>query len=129
MKHYMMRGHRKDKMMKKLLLFVALSAATIGVQAKEPVDNLGVQAISVADYSTAEARLTEELRRDPGLPEALLNLAHVYRATGRNQAATKLYKWVLSSPEVELLVGQTEVTSHELARRALAGPQSLAALR
>lgn len=116
-------------MVKKTLFFMALTAASVGVQAKAPVDNLGVQAISVADYSTAETRLTEELRRDPGLPEALLNLAYVYRATGRDQAAAKLYKWVLSSPEVELMVGQTEVSSHELARRALAGPQSLAALR
>ena len=73
--------------MKKLLLFVALSATAIGVQAKQPVDNLGAQAISAADFSTAETRLTAQLRREPGLPEALLNLAYVYRATGRGGVA------------------------------------------
>lgn len=115
--------------MRKLLLTVAISVIAIGVEAKEPVDNLGVRAISVADFSTAEASLNAQLRRDPGLPEALLNLAHVYRATGRDQAAIKLYRWVLASPDVELSVGQTYMSSHELARRGLGGPQTIAALR
>ena len=116
-------------MMKKLLVSLAVSVVAISAHAKTPVDNLGVQAISVSDYSAAEARLTTELRRDPGMPEALLNLAHVYRVTGRLQAATKLYKWVLASPDVELIVGQSGVSSHDLARRGLSGPKALATLR
>lgn len=115
--------------MKKLLFSVAILAMASGVAARGPVDNLGVHAISVADYTTAETILLAELRRDPGMPEALLNLAQVYRATGRAQEATKLYKWVLASPDVELSVGQSEVSSHELARRGLGSAQTLAAFR
>lgn len=115
--------------MKNWLIFVACSVASIGIQAKEPVDNLGVRAIAVADFGTAEARLEAQLRRDPGLPEALLNLAHVYRATGRHQSAVKLYKWVLASPEVELIHGQSLISSHELARLGLDSRQTLAVLR
>ncbi len=115
--------------MVKWLICAAISVVAIEAEAKAPVDNLGVQAISVADYSTAEAKLTDELRRDPGMPEALLNLAYVYRVTGREQAAVRLYHWVLASPEVNLSVGQSEMSSHNLARRGLAGPKTLAALR
>jgi tetratricopeptide (TPR) repeat protein len=120
-------------MMKKLLLFVAFSATAIGVQAKEPVDNLGVQAISAADFSTAEARLNAQLRRDPTMPEALLNLAHVYRATGRPDDAVRMYNRVLISPEIEMTFidaatgNEQSISSHTLAKRGLAIPQSFAA--
>jgi cytochrome c-type biogenesis protein CcmH/NrfG len=112
--------------MKKLLLFVALSATAIGVQAKQPVDNLGAQAISAADFSTAETRLTAQLRRDPGLPEALLNLAYVYRATGRGSEARELYARVLARPNLELEGGAKPAWSHDIARLGLARMQSFA---
>lgn len=107
--------------MKKLLLFVAFSAAAIGVQAKEPVDNLGAQAISVADYTTAETQLNAVLRRSPGLPEALLNMAYVYRSTGRAKAALSLYQRVLDGPNIELM-GDTSkpIWAHDIARRGMA---------
>ncbi|MFM9851235.1 MAG: tetratricopeptide repeat protein [Sphingomonadaceae bacterium] len=113
--------------MKKLLLFVAFSATAIGVQAKEPVDNLGAQAISVADYTTAEAQLTTALKRSPDLPEALLNMAYVYRSTGRASAAMALYQHVLAIPSVDL-IGKTDkpISSHDIARRGMAHLQVIA---
>jgi cytochrome c-type biogenesis protein CcmH/NrfG len=114
-------------MMKKWLLFVVLSATAIGVQAKEPVDNLGAQAISVADFTSAETQLNAVLRRSPGLPEALLNLAYVYRSTGRATAALALYQQVLDSPDVELVGDSAKpIFAHDIARRGMAHLQVIA---
>ena len=112
--------------MQKLLLFAALSAISVGAQAKQPVDNLGAKAILAADFSAAETKLTAQLRREPGLPEALLNLAYVYRATGRATDARDLYERVLSRPNLELESGETPAWSHDIARLGLARMQRFA---
>jgi Tfp pilus assembly protein PilF len=112
---------KQENMMKKLLLFVAFAATAIGVQANEPVDNLGAQAISVADFTTAETKLNTVLKRSPGLPEALLNLAYVYRSTGRANAALALYQRVLDAPDVDLVGGSDKaISAHDIARRGMA---------
>ena len=107
--------------MKKFIVFavLALSTAT-ATYAKQPVDNFSATAINAADYATAEAQLRARLARAPGLQQAMLNLAYVYRATGKTAEATALYTRVLKRPNVQLeTTRETPVWSHDLAQRAL----------
>ncbi len=107
--------------MKKLFVFAVLmlSTATV-VHAKQPVDNFSATAINAADYATAEAQLRARLARAPGLQQAMLNLAYVYRATGKTAEADALYTRVLKRPNVQLeTTRETPVWSHDLAQRAL----------
>lgn len=84
-------------------------------------DQLGTQAIQAGDYNKAEQILVSELRFNPDMPELKLNLAHVYRHTGRVSDARALYREVLSSPDVMLdqTSAASNVSSHAAARAAL----------
>jgi hypothetical protein len=107
--------------MKKFFVLSALILSTAGVtQAKQPVDNFSATAINAADYATAEAQLRARLSRAPGLQQAMLNLAYVYRATGRTAEAAALYTRVLKRPNIQLeTTRETPVWSHDVAQRAL----------
>ena len=107
--------------MKKLFVFTILTLSTAtATHAKQSVDNFSATAINAADYATAEAQLRARLARAPGLQQAMLNLAYVYRATGKKAEATALYTRVLKRPNVQLeTTRETPVWSHDLAQRAL----------
>jgi Tfp pilus assembly protein PilF len=107
--------------MKKVTILAVLMLSTAAtVHAKSPVDNFSATAINAADYATAEAQLRARLARAPGLQQAMLNLAYVYRATGKTVEAAALYTRVLKRPNVQLeTTRETPVWSHDLAQRAL----------
>ncbi len=78
-------------------------------------------AISAGDFARAEAILTKERTGRWTAPETLLNLAHVYRHTGRAESARGLYDQVLSDSNVLLNVGSDRpLWSHDLARAGIA---------
>lgn len=96
---------------------VAAVAAVTPVQAK---DRNGYQAIAAQDFAKAERRLLAERRIHPNKPELLINLALVYRRTGRPVEARALYAAVLERDAVELdLPNGGIASSHELARMGL----------
>lgn len=90
---------------------------------------LGFAAIMDSDWKRAEERLAASSAAETD-PARLLNLAHVYRKTGRELEAKKLYEAVLDERDmtVELASGEA-ASAHELAQRALAQPTGVAALR
>lgn len=107
--------------MKKVLILSGLILSTASMaNAKQPVDNFSAAAITAADYATAETQLRARLARAPGLQQAMLNLAYVYRATGKTAEAEALYTRVLKRPNVQLeTTRETPVWSHDVAQRAL----------
>lgn len=85
-------------------------------------DRLGYQAIQAGDLIKAERILVAEKQFNPGMPEVMLNLAYVYRHTGRTAEARALYRQVLDQPEIMLDSVQptmTGVSSYAVARTAL----------
>lgn len=88
---------------------------------------LGFAAIMDSDWVKAERQLVGS-RVEADNPARLLNLAHVYRKTGREAEARDLYRKVLEQRDVTLELANGEPAScHALARRALEQPSGLAA--
>lgn len=84
-------------------------------------DRTGYSQIAAGNYGAAEQRIVAERRIFPDRPELMLNLAAVYRQTGRTAEAKALYAAVLDRPAVALdLPSGAVVSSHDLAQRALA---------
>lgn len=107
-------------MKKSIVLAILMLSTATAIQARQPVDNFSATAINAADYATAEAQLRARLARAPGLQQAMLNLAYVYRATGKMAQADALYTRVLKRPNIQLeTTRETPVWSHDLAQRAL----------
>lgn len=81
---------------------------------------LGFAAIMDEDWAKAERQLLAS-HADADDPARLLNLAHVYRSTGREAEARRLYGAVLDERDrtVELANGEP-ASCHALARKALA---------
>lgn len=85
-----------------------------------PKGALALAAIRDGDWKEAETQLAVDAED----PARLLNLAHVYRRTGRTAEADFLYTRVLQMPEArDLVVGGMPASSHRLARQALATSQ------
>jgi tetratricopeptide (TPR) repeat protein len=80
----------------------------------------GYVQIAKGDYVAAERVLMSERRIFPNDPDLLLNLALVYRHTGRVEAARSLYQRVLTAPDQELDLPHGGIGSaHALASAAL----------
>lgn len=109
------------------MLVVAIALAGAGTAATAS-DRTGFTAIKQGDFSTAERTLLAERRIYPSRPELMINLATVYRNTGRRDEARALYEAVLARPNT-LMDVTTEQTawSHTLAQAGLArlNPQQL----
>ena len=108
---------------------VAAATVAVMVAAAAPVqakDRNGYHAIAARDFAAAERRLDAERRIFPNKPELLINLASVYRRTGRDADARSLYQAVLDREPVELSLPNGEgASSHALAHaglRRLDGP-------
>jgi hypothetical protein len=83
-------------------------------------DQNGYQAIVSGDLAAAERHILAEQAVYPGRPELMLNLAAVYRRTGREADARALYKRVLERRDIAMdLPSGAVASSHDLARRAL----------
>lgn len=92
--------------------------------------SLGFAAIMHQDWKKAEAQLTSSAV-DADDPARLLNLAHVYRKTGREAEARDIYRRLAGRSHhflVELANGDVAST-RELARQGLADASSYASLR
>lgn len=83
-------------------------------------DHNGAREIGTGDYQAAERVLAASLRTSPGDPELMLNLATVYRRSGRVNEAKALYRAVLAQPDETLVVGGNRaISSHALADSAV----------
>jgi thioredoxin-like negative regulator of GroEL len=83
-------------------------------------DRNGFAAIATGDYAHAERILVAERRIYPSRPELMLNLAAVYRQTGREADAQALYADVLRRPDVLMdLPNQRTMSSHAVARKGM----------
>lgn len=113
--------------MKKRLISLLVAAPLSTAAVANPVDNYGAAAIQTADFATAETQLSAWLQRAPMDRSALINLAHVYRETGRAHEANLLYTRVLHRSDVQLeTTAGTPVWSHDVARAGLGGTVSIA---
>ncbi|CAN5479672.1 hypothetical protein BH10PSE14_BH10PSE14_14690 [soil metagenome] len=103
------------------LVVVGLLALGIASAGNADSDNRnGYVQIAKGDYAGAERVLVSERRIFPNDPDLLLNLALVYRHTGRVDAARSLYQRVLIAPDEDLDLPRGGVTSaHALAAAAL----------
>ena len=105
--------------------FINCALIVAGLIATTPAiarDRMGYTAIRAGDFSTAERIITAERRIYPKMPELMLNLAVVYTHTGRTAEARSLYQQVLAQPEVMLDTPSASVSSHAVAKAALAQP-------
>ena len=99
-------------------LGLALVAASGGAGA---ADRTATGAIVSRDYTAAERTLAAERRVFPRRPELMLNLAAVYRGTGRDAEARALYADVLAREDVAMdMLDQRTMSSHTIARSSLA---------
>ena len=102
---------------------LALSAAALPLMLAAPAalaQDRATTAIASRDFATAESLLQNKLRKNPGQPELLLNLAAVYIGTGREAEARSLYAEVLRQREVLMDVSQTRsLGSHAVAMNGL----------
>ncbi|MES2754758.1 MAG: tetratricopeptide repeat protein [Pseudomonadota bacterium] len=106
-------------------------AIALSATAAHAGDRHGAAAIQAGDYARAEMILAAEQSGRWTAPETLLNLATVYRHTGRASEARGLYARVLSDSNVLMNVGAPRpLWSHDVARMGmtrLAGTTTLAA--
>ena len=81
----------------------------------------GAVQIMKGDYVAAERIIRDQAKMFPGDPDLLLNLASVYRHTGRVSEARALYRAVLARPDDMMDLPNTAApqTAHALARAAL----------
>jgi uncharacterized protein HemY len=89
-----------------LLAGVALSACASGAATPDEVGYapgaLGYAAIVTGDFRSAEAQLASSPAPADD-PARLLNLAHVYKSTGRQAHAAQLYRQVLAGDDDPML--------------------------
>jgi thioredoxin-like negative regulator of GroEL len=109
------------------IIGVAVAVATIG-SAALAADRNAARAIAAGDYVQAERMLQAERRIFPKRAELMLNLAAVYRQTGRDADARALYADVLKRDSVEMdLLDERTVSSHTIAAKGLARLSQVAA--
>jgi UTP:GlnB (protein PII) uridylyltransferase len=113
--------------MRKVAVGLSLSVALMSAPAVA-ADRNGTRAIVSGDYTTAEQTLLAERRIFPRRPELMLNLAAVYRQTGRDAEARALYAEVLQRDDVLMdMLDQRTNSSHAIAQTGLTRLTQLAA--
>ena len=100
------------------LVATALFTASVAVAAD---DGNGATQIMRGDYAAAERIILAQEKMFPGDPDLLLNLASVYRHTGRVGEARALYRAVLARPDdvMDLPAQAAPRTAHDIARAGL----------
>lgn len=111
-----------------MINYLGLAAALVMTSsAAIATDRVGYRAIAAGDFAAAVTKLEAERRIHPQRPELMLNLAAVYRSTGRSAEARALYQEVLARPVVMLdLPNGDVVSSRVLAAKALARTNEIA---
>lgn len=105
--------------MRSVVAGLSLAVALVATPAMA-ADRNGTRAIVAGDYTTAEQTLLAERRIFPRRPELMLNLAAVYRQTGRDAEARALYAEVLRRDDVLMdMLDQRTATSHAIAQSGL----------
>lgn len=100
-------------------IVAALAVASVSSMSVA-ADRVGYTAITAGDLATAERVLLAERRIYPQRPELMLNLAAVYRQTGRAAEARALYVAVMDQPAVAMDMPDGSVrSSHALATTAM----------
>lgn len=110
---------------------VVLAFAAAAPASAQTIGFNGAEAIARGDYARAERTIDQSRRMFPELPELMLNLALVYRHTGRFDQARALYREVLRRPDTEMDVsvrGET-ASAHAVATAGLASIQERLATR
>lgn len=105
-----------------MMKLIAVMAATFVVMGPPAVaqDRSTLQAMAVGDLAGAEERLLAERRVYPDRLEVILNLASVYRRTGRVAEARALYQVILERDAVAMdLTSGAVVSSHDIASAGL----------
>lgn len=117
--------------MVKYVVISLLVAAPLSIAAAaSPVDNYAQQKIVLSQYANAARALEAQTHADPFDESALLNLAYVYRRTGREAEAVRLYRRVLQLENAELNTTSGKPSwSHDVARAALAAPSTTITMR
>ena len=107
--------------MRHLVLAAAIAMASLSsAPASAASDFNGAAEIQRGDYAAAERVIAHQLRMWPGDADLLLNLATVYRQTGRVSEARALYRSILAQPDdVMDLPSRAPQSSHALARSGL----------
>ena len=112
----------KSKVAFAALIILAAGSAAEAKSKNEigyPLGSLGTKAMVSADYSTAEHQLLNS-QVDPNDPARLLNLGHIYAATGRVDDAKSAFGRVLRQDDLDLILANGEhMSSHEAARTSL----------
>lgn len=100
---------------------IAAAAALFGSTAAIADQGNGAVQIMKGDYASAERIIQAQTKMFPGEPDLLLNLASVYRNTGRASEARALYRAVLARPDEMMDLPNTSEprTAHTLAKAAL----------
>ena len=106
----------------KMMMEVAAAAALIvgGADVAVAQDFSGARQIAAGDYAGAERAITTQRRLFPRDADLMLNLATVYRRTGRTDEARRLYQAVAAQPDelLDLPDGRT-ASAHALANEGL----------
>ena len=100
---------------------IAVAAALFGSTAAMADEGNGAVQIMQGDYASAERIIQAQAKIFPGDPDLLLNLASVYRHTGRASEARALYRAVLARPDelMDMANAAEPRTAHTLAKVAL----------
>ncbi|MCP5145011.1 MAG: tetratricopeptide repeat protein [Gammaproteobacteria bacterium] len=75
-------------------------------------ENLHDKSILQGNYAASEKALTERLNANPNDPYALLNLAVIYRKTGREEMARDAYQRVLAQRANPYVVVASDEIKH-----------------
>lgn len=101
-------------------LVIALVLAAGLPAAAQAADRTASADILRGDYAQAERVLMAERRIFPARAELMLNLAAVYRQTGRTADAQALYARVMQRPDAMMdMPDERVVSSHVLAQAGL----------
>ena len=110
------------------MVVIGLAIALAPVGNTSAADRNGAAAIAVGDYAKAERTLAAERRIFPRRPESMLNLAAVYRQTGRPAKARVLYPDLLAREDVAVdMLNQRTMSAHAVAEASLARLTQVAA--
>ena len=110
---------------------VASALAAVAPASAQTIGFNGADALARGDYGRAEQVIDRTRKMFPELPELMLNLALVYRHTGRAEQARTLYDEVLRRPDTVMdasVRGQT-VSAHAVATAGLASMNDRIAAR
>jgi Flp pilus assembly protein TadD len=106
--------------MNRMLIAGAVIAAGLSTAAAAQANPYGYDQIAAKNLQAAEQTLVAQSAVEPDEPSVLLNLAFVYKKTGRQGEASALYERVLAQPDVLMALGSGKpASSHAVAMRGL----------